>query len=53
MWVAHFDILGFKHRINYDDQSLLLELLKSSIDEVIERIKEDIQDFEEGEWGRG
>jgi hypothetical protein len=46
-WVAHFDILGFKSRINYDDQSLLLELLKSSIDEVIEGLKEDIRYFED------
>lgn len=46
-WVAHFDILGFKHRINYEDQSLLLEILKSSIDEVIEKLKEDISHFED------
>src|SRR4030067_1369205 len=45
-WVAHFDILGFKHRINYDDQTLLLEILKSSIDEVIEQMEEKNQDFE-------
>jgi len=31
-WIAHFDILGFKNRINNDDKSLLLEILKSSID---------------------
>ena len=31
-WIAQFDILGFKNRINNDDKSLLLEILKSSID---------------------
>jgi hypothetical protein len=46
-WVAYFDILGFKHSINYDDQSPLLENLKSSIDEVIEQLKEDTIYFED------
>ena len=41
-WIAHFDILGFKNRINYDDQSLLLEILKSSIDDAIANLEKDI-----------
>lgn len=44
-WIAHFDILGFKNRINYDDQSLLLEILKSSIDDAIADLEKDINHF--------
>jgi hypothetical protein len=46
-WVGHFDILGFKDRINNPDQTLLLEILKSSIDEVINDLQGDIQGFED------
>jgi hypothetical protein len=45
-WVGHFDILGFKDRINNDDQSLLLQILKSSIDQVIRELEESIEGFE-------
>ena len=44
-WIAHFDILGFKSRINYDDQSLLLEIFKSSIDEAITKLEKDVNHF--------
>jgi|WetSurSiteA1Bulk_404760.scaffolds.fasta_scaffold67777_1 hypothetical protein len=46
-WVGHFDILGFKGRINNQDQSLLLEILKSSIDEVINHLEKTIKGFED------
>lgn len=46
-WVGHFDILGFKDRISNYDQTLLLEILKSSIDEVVEHLEEDIEGFED------
>lgn len=46
-WIGHFDILGFKELINHQDQTLLLEILKSSIDEVIEHLEETIQDFDD------
>jgi hypothetical protein len=41
-WIAHFDILGFKNRINNDDQSILLEILKSSIDDSIVKLENEI-----------
>ena len=46
-WVGHFDILGFKDRINNDDQTLLLQVLKSSIDQVIIELEESIEGFED------
>jgi hypothetical protein len=44
-WVAYFDILGYKDLIEYDDQSLPLEILKSSIDDAIKKLKNDIKVF--------
>jgi hypothetical protein len=41
-WVAHFDILGFKERIDYEAKSLHLELLLSSVKEVIEKLERKI-----------
>src|SRR4030042_133499 len=41
-WVAHFDILGFKECLNKDGQSILLNILRTSIDESIERLESEI-----------
>ena len=46
-WVGHFDILGFKERINNPDQSLMMEILKSSINEVTEDLDREIRGFRE------
>jgi hypothetical protein len=42
-WIAHFDILGFKSMIEHEDQSLALELLKSKLDDVIVKLKREIE----------
>ena len=41
-WVAHFDILGFKDRIDCDAKSLQLDLLLSSVEEVVEKLERKI-----------
>jgi len=42
-WIAHFDILGFKSMIEYEDQSLAIERLKGQLDYVIVKLKSDIE----------
>jgi len=46
-WVAHFDILGFKSMIEHEDQSLALKILKSKLDEVIVKLKSEIESKDE------
>lgn len=46
-WIAHFDVLGFKNLLENEGGSLVIEVLKSQIDEVIEQLKSDISSFED------
>lgn len=42
-WIAHFDILGFKSIIEYEDQSFKLGLLKGQLDDIINKLEKDIE----------
>jgi len=42
-WIAHFDVLGFKSMIEHEDQALEMEILKNTLDEVIEDLKNEIE----------
>lgn len=44
-YIAHFDILGFKSRMDNDDGSLPIFILKETIDEIIEGLQKGIQNF--------
>jgi hypothetical protein len=46
-WIAYFDILGFKSMIEYENESIALQVLKSKIDEVINKLEEDIDSKDE------
>jgi hypothetical protein len=45
IYIAHFDILGFKSRINNDDSSLPIVILKETIDEILEELQKGINNF--------
>jgi len=44
-WIAHFDILGFKSIIKNESASLSVNIVKSKLDQVIEKLKKDTSDF--------
>lgn len=46
-WIAHFDILGFKYIISKDSEYLTLEIVKSTISEVLKELNDDISTFNE------
>jgi hypothetical protein len=45
-WIAHFDVIGFKYKIDNEDRSLYLDVLKDSIDEVLQKLQKQTTHFE-------
>lgn len=47
LWIAHFDILGFKSLLENDGNSIAIEIVKSQIDEILGELSRDVSGFEE------
>jgi len=45
-WIALFDVIGFKYKIDNEDRSLYLNVLKDSIDEVLKKLQKQTTHFE-------